>query len=258
MFVGLVSDTHGVWDPALATHLAGVDALLHAGDVGSHGGHAAVLARLREVCPTVHAVRGNVDDDAAARRELPDSQLLTLAGWTVLLIHILADAAAAIQRHQPDIIVCGHSHQFGVEEADAPQGGVLLHVNPGSAGPARFKLKRTAALLTLPPKGALGGVDGEVGRCAGTALVPECSLELHPAMPIPTHLLLCRERGAAYRAADRAGAQGAASTARGLSAAAKAAGAGGSSGSTQRALAEAQWHWYASQHLETAKGELNF
>ncbi|PRW56978.1 metallophosphoesterase [Chlorella sorokiniana] len=153
MLVGLVSDTHGVYDPALATHFAGADAILHAGDVGSHGGHEAVLARLREVCPAVHAVRGNVDDDAAAQRDLPESLLLTLAGWRVLLIHILADAAAAIQRHQPDIVLHGHSHQYSLEEVAAPQGGPLLHINPGSAGPARFKLKRTAALLRLPPKG---------------------------------------------------------------------------------------------------------
>ena len=154
MLVGLVSDTHGVYDPALAAHFAGADAILHAGDVGSHGGHAAVLARLRELCPAVHCVRGNVDDDAAALQDLPDSLLLTLAGWRVLLVHILADAAAAVQRYQPDIVLHGHSHQYSVEEVEAPQGGVMLRVNPGSAGPARFKLKRTAALLTLPPKGA--------------------------------------------------------------------------------------------------------
>lgn len=159
MLLALVSDTHGVFDPALTTHFAGADAILHAGDVGSHGGHAAVLARLREVCPAVHAVRGNVDDDAAARQDLPESLLLTLAGWRVLLIHILADAAAAIQRHLPDIVVYGHSHKYGVEEVPAPHGGLLLQVNPGSAGPARFKLSRTVALLTLPPKGAPGWVD---------------------------------------------------------------------------------------------------
>lgn len=208
MLVGLVSDTHGVWDPALATHLAGADTILHAGDVGNHGGHAAVLARLRDVCPTVHAVRGNVDDDAAAQRELPDSRFLTLAGWSVLLIHILADAAAAIQRHQPDIVVCGHSHQFGVEEAEAPPGGVLLRINPGSAGPARFKLKRTVALLRLPPKGALAGVEGKRGSVhRGSLLAHRCYPVPAPllrcpclppvATPMSAHLLWCRERGAA-------------------------------------------------------------
>lgn len=154
MRVALVSDTHGVWDPALAGHFAGADTVLHAGDVGSHGGHAAVLDRLRQVCPQVHAVRGNVDDDAAARQHLPDSLLLTLAGWSVLLIHILADAAAAIQWHQLDIVVSGHSHSFAVQEVAGPQRALQLRVNPGSAGPARFRLGRTAALLTLPPKGA--------------------------------------------------------------------------------------------------------
>ena len=155
MRVALVSDTHGVWDPALARHFAGADAVLHAGDVGSHGGHAAVLDRLRRLCTQVHAVRGNVDDDAAARRHLPDSLLLTLAGWRLLLIHILADADAAIERYQPDIVISGHSHVFTVQEVAGPGGAPQLRINPGSAGPARFRLGRTAALLILPPKGAL-------------------------------------------------------------------------------------------------------
>lgn len=158
MLVALVSDTHGVHDPALASHFAGVDTMLHAGDVGSHGGHAAVLERLQALAPAAQlsAVRGNVDDDAAARAELPDSLLLSLNGWSVLLLHILADAGAQLQALQPDIVIHGHSHKYSVEERERPEtpgAPPLLLINPGSAGPARFKLPRTAALLRLPQPG---------------------------------------------------------------------------------------------------------
>ena len=54
-----------------------------------------------------------------------------------------------VEAQRPDIVVCGHSHVYGVAE----EGGVLF-INPGSAGPARFRLARSAALLDLPPKGA--------------------------------------------------------------------------------------------------------
>lgn len=162
MWVGLVSDTHGVWDPALADHFGGgtpVSAILHGGDVGSHGGHRAVLKRLHGVAPTT-AVRGNVDDDPAALAELPATALVRLAGWAVLLVHILAspEAAAAIERHQPDIVVHGHSHKYAVEAVQLPGGAPgcppqrRLLVNPGSAGPARFRMGRTAALLHLPDR----------------------------------------------------------------------------------------------------------
>jgi putative phosphoesterase len=100
MLVGLVSDTHGVWDPALSSHFSKVDCILHAGDVGSHGGAQAVLSHLSQLAP-VTAVRGNVDDDEASIVQLPETSVLQLAGWTVLLLHILGSeaAAAAIDQH---------------------------------------------------------------------------------------------------------------------------------------------------------------
>ena len=176
MWVGLVSDTHGVWDPALADPFGGgtpVSAILHGGDVGSHGGHRAVLKRLHGVAPTT-AVRGNVDDDPAALAELPATALVRLAGWAVLLVHILAspEAAAAIERHQPDIVVHGHSHKYAVEAVQLPGGAPgcppqrRLLVNPGSAGPARFRMGRTAALLHLPDRGEHSGVGRAGGRRA--------------------------------------------------------------------------------------------
>ncbi|KAL4452144.1 hypothetical protein ABPG75_007806 [Micractinium tetrahymenae] len=185
MRVGLVSDTHGVWDPALADHLGSggaVSAILHGGDVGSHGGHAAVLEHLRGLAPTT-AVRGNVDDDAAARAELPVTALVRLAGWAILLVHILAspEAAAAIEQHQPDIVVHGHSHKFSVETVPLPGGSAggpkrRLLVNPGSAGPARFRLGRTAALLCLPDR-----TSGEWPAVDRIDLAPKAPLRLPEA-----------------------------------------------------------------------------
>lgn len=154
MLVGVLSDTHGVYDPAVADLFRGVDRILHAGDVGNHGGHAAVLDMLRRTAP-VAAVSGNVDDDAVAAAELPTVALFTLAGWSVLLVHVMesSEAAAAIQQHQPDLVVHGHSHSYSVRMVCLPGGGRRLLLNPGSAGPARFKLGRSVALLHLPQRG---------------------------------------------------------------------------------------------------------
>ena len=164
--VALVSDTHGVWDPALASHFAGAAAIIHAGDVGHHGGAAAVLACLRALGPPLTAIRGNVDEGDPSAADLPETALLELGGWRLLVAHAqsAAVAAAAAEQHRPDILICGHSHKYLVEEqqleagpgAAAGGGRRLLVVNPGSAGPARFKLARSAALLTLPDKGGLG------------------------------------------------------------------------------------------------------
>lgn len=169
-----MSDTHGVWEPALADHFGGgsaLSAILHGGDVGSHGGHRAVLRHFDAMAPTT-AVRGNVDDDSAALSELPVVALVRLAGWAILLVHILAspEAAAAIERYRPDIVVHGHSHKYAVETVQLPggaHGGApqrRLLVNPGSAGPARFRLGRTAALLHLPDRGERSAAGGWKGR----------------------------------------------------------------------------------------------
>ncbi|KAK9805276.1 hypothetical protein WJX72_010460 [[Myrmecia] bisecta] len=151
--IGLVSDTHGVFDQALEAAFEGVDLIIHAGDVGHHGGHEAVLDALQSIAPT-EAVRGNVDNGACLTA-LPESRLVTHQGWRILIVHIVGSppakvdkaAAALVEAHQPDIVVFGHSHKFSVT-----QDAKVLYINPGSAGPARFKLPRTAAVLTLPAK----------------------------------------------------------------------------------------------------------
>ncbi|MCB9760010.1 MAG: metallophosphoesterase family protein [Alphaproteobacteria bacterium] len=122
MTLGLISDTHGLLRPQALAALEGVDAILHAGDIGK----PAVLEGLRAIAP-VHAVRGNVDRWAGAP---PETLTLCFEGVTVHLLHDLSQLEATAS-----VIVSGHSHKPVVEQ----RGGVL-YVNPGSAGPRRFSL----------------------------------------------------------------------------------------------------------------------
>jgi putative phosphoesterase len=140
----VVSDTHGRLDPRLLELFRGVDHILHAGDVGSQ----AVLEGLRELAPLT-AVRGNVDSGPHAW-DLPVEAEVELCGNRILVRHIreelLAQGPAALEGYQ--VVVVGHSHKPLVEKRQD-----LLFVNPGSAGPRRFRLPRAAALLELSPGG---------------------------------------------------------------------------------------------------------
>ena len=127
--VGLVSDTHGLLRPEAEALLRGSDFIIHAGDICD----PAILEALAAIAP-VTAVRGNCDQGPWAK-PLRETELLRLGEVLICVIHDLA-------RLEPDpgargirVVVSGHSHQPMVEE----RGGVLF-VNPGSAGPRRFKL----------------------------------------------------------------------------------------------------------------------
>jgi putative phosphoesterase len=132
--LGLVSDTHGLLRPEALDALAGVDRVLHAGDIGA----PEVLAGLTRVAPVL-AVRGN-NDRAAWAADVPEMARLRVEGRTILLVHAAADAVL----DGADVVVSGHSHRPGVEE----RAGVLW-VNPGSAGPRRFRLPVTVAVLEV-------------------------------------------------------------------------------------------------------------
>jgi len=145
MRVGLVSDTHGHVEPKLPALFAGCDAILHAGDVVK----PAVLALLEEVAPLT-VVRGNNDEGTSLAR-LPETALVSLAELTALVVHDLGarerpkpPARAILARRRPEIVVHGHSHRPGAAVIDG-----TLFVNPGSAGPRRFKLPRAAGILTV-------------------------------------------------------------------------------------------------------------
>src|SRR5262245_11487764 len=137
MRIGLISDTHGLIRPAALAALAGSDRIIHAGDVGKPD----VLARLRAIAPTF-AVRGNVDTQAWAA-VLPVTEAVEAEGRLIWVLHDISQLDL-----DPTVgfaaVVCGHSHKPSIETRDG-----VLYVNPGSAGPRRFRLPVTIGRLTL-------------------------------------------------------------------------------------------------------------
>lgn len=136
--VGVISDTHGLLRDAAVEALRGVDHIVHGGDVGN----PRILDRLGALAP-VTAVRGNVDLDPWAER-LPRTAEVELAGAWFHVLHILdyidLDPAGAGFH----VVVHGHSHHASIESRNG-----VLYVNPGSAGPRRFRLPVTLALLDI-------------------------------------------------------------------------------------------------------------
>ena len=142
MRIGVISDTHGLFDRAITRHFAGVEHILHAGDIGP----GDVLAQLEGIAP-VTAVSGNVDGFDASG--IPIEQIVELAGHRIAIYHRLyeggrmtRDGLDMLERIRPTLCVYGHTHQPKAEWRD----GVLLF-NPGSAGPKRFRLPRAVGVL---------------------------------------------------------------------------------------------------------------
>src|SRR5579863_10613332 len=170
MKIGVVSDTHGYFDPRLRELLAGVEVILHAGDVGTQ----EVLDGLGQIAP-VRAVRGNVDPPEL---NLPPSLKLSLAGLGVEMLHILpvpqseveewADRTLEIDGKPPrrseafletfddstGLVVFGHSHQPCLVTL-----GRRLFFNPGSAGKQRFRLPRCYGLLEISANGIHASIE---------------------------------------------------------------------------------------------------
>ena len=139
--IGLISDTHGELRAGAHDALAGVELILHAGDVGGH----EILDELRMIAP-VKAVHGNTDpiDDPS----LPPAISLEIGG---LMIHVShgnelgsPTPAKLLARYAADVIVYGHTHRSLVI-----RNGNRLTVNPGAAGPRRFDLAPSVAVLTI-------------------------------------------------------------------------------------------------------------
>lgn len=145
MLIGLISDTHGLMRSDVAGAFRQVDLILHAGDVGSRD----VIAELELIAP-VEAVAGNVDPFELG---LPPAIVREVEGRSIRVTHghelgsPTPDALAA--RYLEDIIVFGHTHRAVVRRV-----GRTLVVNPGSAGPRRFRLAPSVALLRIDSSGA--------------------------------------------------------------------------------------------------------
>ena len=138
MRIGLISDTHGLLRPEALQALAGVEHIIHAGDIGT----AEVIEALRNIAP-VDAVRGNNDKGAWAAK-FPPSLALELGGVGIHVLHDVKELAALPMPEGFSVVIAGHSHKPQVTERDG-----VLFVNPGSAGPKRFSLPITVGYLTV-------------------------------------------------------------------------------------------------------------
>ena len=136
--IGVISDTHGLLRPEAVTALHGVEMILHAGDIGK----PEILDELNKIAP-VTAVRGNNDTGDWAR-DIPDRQHLEINGVSIYMLHDLKEFNSADEAIDADVLIFGHSHKPMIEERDG-----VVHLNPGSAGPRRFRLPVTVALLNV-------------------------------------------------------------------------------------------------------------
>ncbi len=138
MKVGVISDTHGLLRPEVEARLAGVDHILHAGDIGTPD----IVPRLQRIAP-VTAIRGNVDI-ADWTDAFPEEVEVALAGHRIVMLHDVNALPTDPSAHGVDVVVSGHSHRPALERR-----GNVLYLNPGSAGRRRFILPVTLAFLDL-------------------------------------------------------------------------------------------------------------
>ncbi|KQT08967.1 metallophosphoesterase family protein [Ramlibacter sp. Leaf400] len=136
--VGLISDTHGLVRQSVLDYLRGSDLILHAGDILE----GEILQQLAQIAP-VTAVRGNNDWGPWADR-LDETELLAVEGVAIFLVHDLSHLPRHARARAARVVVTGHSHKPLVQERDG-----VLFVNPGSAGPRRFKLPISAGELRI-------------------------------------------------------------------------------------------------------------
>jgi uncharacterized protein len=136
--VGLISDTHGLMRDEALRQLEGSDVIIHAGDVGQ----LTILDRLKQIAP-LSVVRGNIDLGDWAD-SLPHDALVQVGETLIYVIHDVNDIKANLQADRVHIVVSGHTHK-----PEKRQQGDILYINPGSAGPRRFKLPISVARLTI-------------------------------------------------------------------------------------------------------------
>jgi putative phosphoesterase len=138
VLIGVISDTHGLLRPEALSALAGSEHILHAGDVGD----IRILDRLRQIAPLT-AIRGNVDLHGECSL-LPPTEAVELGGTLFYLVHSVHDLDIDPVAAQVGIVISGHSHKPAIEQKKG-----VMYLNPGSAGPRRFNLPVSVALVTL-------------------------------------------------------------------------------------------------------------
>ena len=144
MQIGVISDTHGLLRPEVAPALAGVDLILHCGDVGK----ISILDELRIIAP-VTAIRGNIDREGKCA-QLPETEVALAEGRYIYMLHDLKTLHLDPAAGRFAAVLSGHTHvpNFYMRKG-------VLYLNPGSCGPRRFNLPVTIALLTIPAAGDL-------------------------------------------------------------------------------------------------------
>jgi putative phosphoesterase len=136
--IGVISDTHGLVRPEVLKAFQGVELIIHAGDVGAPG----VLEALRAVAPVV-AVRGNVDRGEWAQ-DLKNTEVVDVGEFRLYVLHNAHELDLDPSAAGFDVVISGHSHYPSRENRQG-----VLFLNPGSAGPRRFRLPVSLALLRL-------------------------------------------------------------------------------------------------------------
>jgi putative phosphoesterase len=138
MKIGVISDTHGLLRPEALAALQGCEQIIHAGDIGK----PEILEQLAAIAP-LQVVRGNNDLNLPWAEHIADSLRLDFNGWQALLVHDIADVPAQLDT-DIRLVITGHSHKPRIDWR-----GERLWLNPGSAGPRRFKLPVTLAVLDV-------------------------------------------------------------------------------------------------------------
>ncbi|QOZ71075.1 metallophosphoesterase family protein [Bradyrhizobium arachidis] len=140
--IGIISDTHGLLRPEAVGRLAGVDHIVHAGDIGK----SDIVNALHSIAP-VTAIKGNVDKGEWAAK-YADTEIVRLAGMSLYVLHDLKALQIDPAARGIDIVVSGHTHVPKVETVEG-----VLYLNPGSAGRRRFKLPITLATIEITSDG---------------------------------------------------------------------------------------------------------
>jgi putative phosphoesterase len=141
MRIGVISDTHGLMRPEASGALAASSLIIHAGDIGG----PQVLEELRGIAP-VFAVRGNVDTQPWAVA-LPDKQVVSVGPHRFYVLHDISQLAIDAVDAGFAAVIFGHSHKPSIEWRDH-----ILYLNPGSAGPRRFRLPVCVARVEVVGK----------------------------------------------------------------------------------------------------------
>ena len=146
--IGILSDTHSLWDDRYAKYFSGCDEIWHAGDIGD----LTIIDRLEKVAPVVRAVYGNIDSQED-RRRFKEMEIFTTDGVKVVMTHIggypgryAPGIRNRLDLSAPNVFVSGHSHILKIMPDREFN---LLHINPGAAGKQGWQTVRTLVIITI-------------------------------------------------------------------------------------------------------------